>query len=98
MDVELGQLSPADRRYVLRVARKKRDSKTSNDSKSEKTPRIRSRDKREYKPGRISYQRYGIDWTQDIRQALRSAAGVKGERDDRPVMWMRVLGDLNGFM
>ena len=98
MEVDLGQLSPADKRYVLRVARKNHTREKASPRTSEEPATNRTARERKSKPGRISYQRYGIDWTQDIRQALRSAAGVEGERDDRPVMWMRVLGDLNGFM
>ena len=43
-------------------------------------------------------QLYGIRWQPKLEDALASATGGPTAGDDRPVMWFRVLGDLQGFM
>ncbi len=39
-------------------------------------------------------QRYGVAWHDSLQSALSTAE----TGDPRPVMWFRVLGDLDGFM
>ncbi len=41
---------------------------------------------------------YGINWHKSGEPALASARGDASTQDDRPIMWFRVLGDLEGFM
>jgi len=42
--------------------------------------------------------KFGIRWSGQLDDALRIAQGKPQSNDDRPVMWFRVLGDLDGFM
>ena len=41
---------------------------------------------------------FGIEWTPRIENALLAAKGNESPEDDRPVMWFRVLGQLDGDM
>ena len=41
---------------------------------------------------------YGITWTGPLQNALKLAKGKQTSKDDRPIMWFRVLGQLEGFM
>ena len=45
-----------------------------------------------------SIKLYGIGWQSKIEDALTLAAGETTPSDDRPVMWFRVLGELDGGM
>lgn len=41
---------------------------------------------------------HGIEWQPEIEDALKLAAGRSGPLDDQPVMWFRVLGQLDDGM
>ena len=41
---------------------------------------------------------YGIQWQPKMEEALSEAAGQSAPSDDRPVMWFRVLGQLDDGM
>ncbi|MEN8681061.1 MAG: SHD1 domain-containing protein [Akkermansiaceae bacterium] len=41
---------------------------------------------------------YGITWQPEVEDALTLASGKATPIDDRPVMWFRVLGKLDGGM
>mgnify|MGYP005842042787 CR=1 FL=1 len=45
-----------------------------------------------------SVQLHGIKWQPKTEEALTLAAGRPGPTDDRPVMWFRVLGQLDDGM
>lgn len=40
----------------------------------------------------------GIPWHQSADQASIAASGREGAKDDKPIVWFRVLGDLSGYM
>ncbi len=111
IEVPIDQLSSADRRFVAREMRQRAKStdlsdrspasnpfaqKTNNDSEVEATvkqkPEIRRR--------RVgdSKNLYGIRWQAGVEDAMLVATGKETNRDDRPIMWFRVLGDLEGYM
>ncbi len=42
---------------------------------------------------------YGVNWVRDFDDASTLAGGsTKSTDDDKPIIWFRVLGDLEGFM
>lgn len=41
---------------------------------------------------------HGIEWQPEIEDALKLAAGRSGPLDNQPVMWFRVLGQLDDGM
>ena len=45
-----------------------------------------------------SIKLYGITWQPEVEDALTLATGETTPSDDRPVMWFRVLGELDGGM
>ena len=99
--VQLRQLSRADQRYVTKVAKKKLHEleSTSDETAVDSEPKPRAKAQRNIrKTSANTRTAFGIVWTPDISSALKSAAGGETTDDDRPVMWLRVLGDLNGFM
>ncbi len=48
--------------------------------------------------GREPVRLHGIEWQPEIEDALELAAGRPGPLDDQPVMWFRVLGQLDDGM
>ena len=99
--VHLKQLSRPDQRYVTKVAKKGLHdlSSDSNDAAEVSKAKVRvNRQKNGRKTSADTRTAFGIDWTPDIQTALKRAAGRETPEDDRPVMWLRVLGDLGGFM
>ena len=96
--IDLSKLSKTDQRFVKLVARKNR--KTTMTPEADAAKQIRktlprkNRNARKGKQGSL----FGINWTLDLDKALQVAEGSTSSSDDRPVMWLRVLGDLNGFM
>jgi hypothetical protein len=97
LTVDLMQLSPFDRRHVVKLNRGQfdstRDSEIENED-SQPNPVRLARSGNSIK----EHQAFGIRWTPGIEAALQQAAGEESVQDDRPVMWLRVLGDLSGFM
>lgn len=94
--VDLNELGRSDQRYV-KSARNRLgtvdDAQSKGVIKKEVTPaRPKHRDSSKVTTA------YGIHWTPGIENALSNATGSESSEDDRPVMWLRVLGDLNGFM
>ena len=96
LEVNLRQLSRADQRYVTNVARNQPLQRVET---LDEKPR-REKKTRRNKPGSSAGTKkaFGIHWTPGIQAALENASGSESSEDDRPVMWMRVLGDLDGFM
>jgi hypothetical protein len=95
--VDLKQLSRSDQRYVTGVARNNLDNAKTNKRKV-----VTGKEKNQPRSQRSDSTRevtaYGIQWTPGVENALKNAAGKESAADDRPVMWLRVLGDLDGFM
>ena len=95
LQVNLKQLSRADQRHVVSLFR--------NNAKSQQPTVI---DRQDTKKQRFATRHtnpndrnaFGIRWTPGIQSALQRAAGANTDQDDRPVMCLRVLGDLAGFM
>jgi hypothetical protein len=98
LNVRLNQFSPADRRHVLHVARKNQAGQENASAIPDQKAAPRSASDRRSNSRRKARQRFGINWTPGLENALAVAEGADGDQDDRPVMWMRVLGDLEGFM
>ena len=110
LTIPLKFLSSSDRRYV-RAWRKRQASASStapsveSDEPSDQEVPAAAEDKADDKAvARIRRSKarltnlYGIRWAPDMTAALEIAQGGDGTRDDRPVMWFRVLGDLQGPM
>ncbi len=93
--VRLTNLSPADQRFVKLIARKNRKARplSIQTEKSENTVA-----KSKQRAANVGRKLFGINWTLDLENALVAARGRETPADDRPVMWLRVLGDLNGYM
>ncbi|GEM_PF-5694545 len=41
---------------------------------------------------------HGLRWHAELQEALKHAEADEGERADKPVFCLRVLGDLTGYM
>jgi hypothetical protein len=99
IEVEITLLSRADRRYVAKEFKKSSKAKhlesvfKKNDA-SEATLPATVNLKSDRDPSR-TFRRYGINWTEGIDKAIAKAS-ERGKQ--RPLMWFRVLGDLNGLM
>lgn len=92
-EVALNKLSRADRKYVQALVR----DGTSQPTSSRKSGLdLEARENHGKNAG--TTRLFGIQWTPDMEVALQSAAGDDSNRNDRPVMWMRVLGELDGLM
>jgi len=95
--VELTQLSRDDRSYVARSQRRKSKVFRKNSAEAGPKDEVESKEnkKRSAKRKPKVFKRYGIDWIKGIEIALAQASD---EENRKPVMWFRVLGDLNGLM
>lgn len=100
ISVEIYKLSTADQRFVKRVARKRANSELPKlaADKSDGTAAENSNRRNKRKTAGQNKRKFGIHWTLDLDNALKVAAGGPSPGDDRPVMWLRVLGELEGFM
>lgn len=101
LQVGLKQLSRADRRYVSNRHRDRTDkfdnlpaAGAANENRIDDKGRKGGKYRKSSKPVRA----FGINWIPGIQSALQHAFAGESSQDDRPVMWMRVLGDLEGFM
>ncbi len=106
IEISVKRLAPKDRRYLLKVLReinpqplpprrtaKRKTSKLQSGGSADVVDHGTS-------PGRAARGKmlYGIRWQASVDQALLAGRGSETSDDDRPVMWFRVLGDLEGFM
>ena len=103
IQLTMKQLSAKDRHYLRNYWKNQTaENPDAPDSTEKKRVSAAARDKRDRQVDRLqtqqSKQRFGIDWVSEIPLALEYAKGKETIADDRPVMWFRVLGDLNGFM
>ncbi len=97
LQLSLKQLSRGDQRYVTKVKRDRPEKFTPvEEERAEPTAKKRNRSNRS-KSSKV-VKAFGINWTPGMEAALKNATGKESPEDDRPVMWLRVLGDLNGFM
>ena len=99
IEVPWNQLSRQDQRLITSI-RKSNETGSHGESTSTESPFKKSPKKKERKPGKRigTTSRFGLDWTPGLENALVSAAGNEGSQDDKPVMWFRVLGQLDGDM
>ena len=88
ISVDIYKLSVTDQRFIKRVARKRPQSEAQKSSAAKTRRETAGRKKR----------KFGIHWTLDLENALKVAEGKSSPSDDRLVMWLRVLGELDGFM
>jgi hypothetical protein len=56
------------------------------------------REQTQVKPTAGPVKLYGIAWQPKVEAALKKAAGGSSPLDDQPVMWFRVLGQLDDGM
>ena len=92
-DVKLERLALADQRFVQRFERNQdQPDGRIGDSMVRKTSNSRPANRK-----RPTVDLYGIQWQRDFETAMATADG-RAESDRQPIMWFRVLGDLDGFM
>ncbi len=91
--VALNKLSREDRKYVQKLVRDGVSQPTSHKKSGLDSATLKNRRK-----NAGTTRLFGIQWTPDMEVAFQSAAGDESNKDDRPVMWMRVLGELDGLM
>ena len=88
--VSIDTLSSADREYLDRLSRAvnlaSKEAQNSSDEQSRQIPVPADRKDLE------SQEKYGINWY-NIDDSF-----VVAKAENKPIMWFRVLGDLNGFM
>lgn len=98
LQVKLKQLSRTDQRYVTNASKRNTKELLSPDTTefvgTPKKKRKRMNRDRSLKTTKA----FGIEWNPGMESALTKAQGGESASDDRPVMWLRVLGDLDGFM
>ena len=98
-DLALQQLSLRDQKFLRRNA----ESKTSNsDLDSDPKPETAAAESAAPKsaqpaPGKTR-RLYGVDWQPSVETGLEVARNMEEDGSGRPVMWFRVLGDLDGLM
>jgi hypothetical protein len=107
VEVSMTDLSNADRRYIARQTARvqrlaSRQQQTSgataaNTGDEEVSPDQTDRPEPQ-QAVRGTRRLYQIDWHQSPTTAGLAAAGGDGSGDDRPVIWFRVLGALDGYM
>lgn len=88
--VKISLLSRADRRFVAKASKKK----PSVFTKTKREPLDKVKTIKRSKESEV-VERYGINWTVGLEDALASASSSEQRR---PVMLFRVLGDLGGYM
>ena len=100
-DLALQQLSLRDQKFLRRTA----ESKTSNPSLNSdldpkpETPAAESTGTKSAGPAPGKTRRlYGVDWQPSVETGLEVARNLEEDGSGRPVMWFRVLGDLDGLM
>ncbi len=110
IQVPVLRLCQGDRRYILRMIKPKRPKSkdlaqnaasklptTDDEQARSSTELVDSSSKKTRRPNTKPIA--GILWHASIDDALVSAGGETAKPDDdRPIMWFRVLGDLDGFM
>ena len=95
LQVKLKQLSRPDQRHVVNLYRNNEKTPLPTVDNRSATTKRRSATRR---PNSNDRNAFGIRWTPGIESALIRAAGTSSDQDDRPVMCLRVLGELDGFM
>ena len=97
--VQLDQLSSSDQKYVLRrYKRLVAEKNAANPFKltKNKPEKEQARTDQDEVP---TIARWGIEWTPSMEASQRVALGSRRRsNDDRPIMWFRVLGNLEGYM
>lgn len=103
IEVELDKLRDSDRNYVARQTAKlkrleQRPKTKVDDTASDKNPFTETDSQKRLADSTKPQRSSGIDWHTDPIQAARVARGSEPTSDDRPIIWFRVLGDLEGYM
>ena len=100
IQISVDKLSRADRQFVanrLREARQNREPQPRAGEGSEPKSDVTENNKPIVVDKSIhARQMYGIDWY-DTKDSL-IVASADNPKDEKPIMWFRVLGDLSGFM
>lgn len=101
--VNIAQLGRADRKYISTVAKPGNSfgkssifapsiaAETDRANVEAELPKSESASRETGRRQRL----YGINWIPGVENALAIA---RSEKEKRPVMWFRVLGELDGFM
>jgi hypothetical protein len=109
IEVPFKSLSREDQRYIKTWLRQQRntDSQAKTDPGQDDRNPVESQSKSQVRNSSRSKSNrgsektmmlYGINWHESGAPALAKARGVASTSDDMPIMWFRVLGDLEGFM
>lgn len=85
--VPFGRLSSDDQNYVQKLTRR---TSLNEGGERKSIPSRPTRAKIDSKPDEM----YGIKWQDSVDDAVKIASMT----NDKPIMWFRVLGDLNGLM
>ncbi len=92
-------LCMADRRYLALRAERLRIRQNRQPSSTQETAIDQALTDHKQPAQRFNIASlYGIDWHRHPQSAQWAATGQPGARDDKPIVWFRVLGDLSGFM
>ncbi len=104
--VPLERLSSSDRGYVQYELRRKSINERRRPSSVHASAPMVSRDEEverisDGSPDAVrvvgdSQELFGVNWHTPVESAFQTAGA--GQKEQRPVMWFRVLGDLSGFM
>lgn len=103
LDVALDKLGNSDRNYVARqtakLQRSSQRKKTPNHASDGDASRLGQATPIEKEVTPAETRRLsGIDWHTDPALASQAATGGAVTSDDRPIIWFRVLGELEGYM
>ena len=99
IEIGLRQLSKSDQRFVRRAQKKQKQSPVTTEQAGKVTAERKATERKNLNHQGTQKQAFGIQWTLGIEKALKIANGNReNPADDRPVMWLRVLGDLEGYM
>ena len=99
LEVSLTDLSIADRKYITRqTSRARRLAKRKAHESSGRTARNMARPGKASRRDDGTRRAYNIDWHVKPQTASLAAAGEEDAGDDKPIIWFRVLGALDGFM
>jgi len=96
ISVPMNRLSSSDQRYVRYELRRKQVATTKDDSEAESEVKPEPSRNDDAEPIANTKRMAGIDWRCTVKSVQTAANNDDGTQ--RPVMWFRVLGDMEGFM
>ncbi len=106
IELKISRLSSADRRYIKNYLKankpaslaKTTDKATAKASDQAGRSAISAKKRNPRSRNNYSLEMYGINWVPEMETAMKLAKGSESPKDDQPIMYFRVLGDLKGLM